>query len=56
MMRVWKDILAPKRTWIRITPEDTHVVVRGNTAYAYCFERVASDAAVSLSILADVTS
>lgn len=44
---MWKDILAPKRSWIKITPEDCHVVVRGNTAYAYCFERVVSDAAVS---------
>ncbi len=47
VMRVWKDILAPKRSWIRITPEDCRVVVRGNTAFAYCFERVVPDAAGS---------
>ena len=47
VMRVWKDILAPKRSWIRITPEDCQVVVRGNTAFAYCFERVVPDAAGS---------
>jgi ketosteroid isomerase-like protein len=47
VMRVWKDILAPKRSWIKITPEDCRVVVRGNTAFAYCFERVVPDAAGS---------
>lgn len=47
VMRVWKDILAPKRAWIRITPENSQVVVRGNTAFAYCFERVVPDAAGS---------
>lgn len=47
VMRVWKDILAPKRSWIRINPEDCQVVVRGNTAFAYCFERVVADAGVS---------
>lgn len=47
VLRLWKEILAPTRTWVRVIPENVTVVVRGNTAFAYCYERVVQDSVVS---------
>jgi ketosteroid isomerase-like protein len=43
VIRVWRDMLTPKRNWIKITAEDCRIFVRGNTAFAYCFEKAVLD-------------
>ena len=43
VMKIWMGVLAPKSSWVKVTPEECSVVVKGNTAIATCYERISQD-------------